>query len=81
MMEKILSRYKTQFTEYYDNRKKSLSKTRLAALEELQQILKVNFRNISLLDKALTHRSYTNENSSKKRAYGLWKTWAARTAF
>jgi ribonuclease III len=38
--------------------------TRIAGLHELQDILRYHFRDASLLDTALTHRSYVNENPS-----------------
>jgi ribonuclease-3 len=40
-----------------------LSETRMAQLDSLQDRIKFKFSDIKLLNKALTHRSYANENS------------------
>jgi ribonuclease-3 len=44
-----------------------MSEERMTALEHLQQMLLYRFRDDSLLDTALTHRSYVNENPSELR--------------
>jgi ribonuclease III len=41
---------------------------RMTGLEQLQRGLPYLFRNASLLDTALTHRSYVNENTCKSRS-------------
>ena len=40
-----------------------LSETRMAQLDSLQDRIKFKFSDINLLNKALTHKSYANENS------------------
>ncbi len=46
--------------------KKSLViKNSMKDLKGLEKILKVKFKDISLLDTAVTHRSYLNENGEK----------------
>ncbi len=44
-----------------------MSEERMAALDHLQRMLPYRFRDDSLLDTALTHRSYVNENPSELR--------------
>ena len=44
-----------------------MSEERMTALDHLQQMLPYSFRDDSLLDTALTHRSYVNENPSELR--------------
>ncbi len=44
-----------------------MSEERMTALDHLQQMLPYLFRDDSLLDTALTHRSYVNENPSELR--------------
>jgi len=41
-----------------------LSETRIEQLDSLQERIKFKFSDIKLLNKALTHRSYANENSN-----------------
>jgi len=41
-----------------------LSETRIEQLDSLQDRIKFKFSNIKLLNKALTHKSYANENSN-----------------
>lgn len=40
-----------------------ISETRLKELESLQRLIKYNFLDLKLLNKALTHKSYANEKS------------------
>lgn len=44
-----------------------LSKTRIQQLKKLCQKIKVNFQDLTLLDLAMTHRSYVNENKNKNQ--------------
>ena len=42
-----------------------LTEERMMVLDRFQEILHYRFRNVALLDTALTHRSYVNENPSE----------------
>lgn len=46
---------------------KSLSKERKKELEEFCRMLNLHFRNLSLLDLAFHHRSYSNENDTYRK--------------
>ena len=45
-----------------EQREERLSEERIEALRDFEQIFSYHFRDISLLDNALTHRSFVNEN-------------------
>ncbi|MTI67446.1 MAG: ribonuclease III [Firmicutes bacterium] len=46
-----------------------LKKERIQRLKELQENVKYNFNNLELLNRALTHSSYANENKKKNLKY------------
>ena len=67
-METYLSLHKKLLDTYLlsqISQNKKISSHRLAHLNQLQKILGMGFKNISLLNKALTHPSYANDRSTK----------------
>lgn len=48
-------------------RRNLITKNNMKDLKSLENILKITFEDISLLDTAVTHRSYLNENTDKSR--------------
>ncbi|HMB00564.1 MAG TPA: ribonuclease III [Spirochaetota bacterium] len=66
-MKNIHKEYFAARSQYYDKINKQLSEKRKKQLQEFLTNTNIKFNNLALLEKALTHKSYANERSRKKK--------------